>query len=40
MKPSPLVSPVVERTYPLAEAAAALWQLEREHARGKIVLSP
>jgi NADPH:quinone reductase-like Zn-dependent oxidoreductase len=34
------VSPAVERTYPLSEAKAALWHLEREHARGKIVLSP
>jgi NADPH:quinone reductase-like Zn-dependent oxidoreductase len=34
------ITPAVERTYPLAEAAAALWHLEREHARGKIVLSP
>jgi len=34
------VSPAIERTYPFAEAQAALWQLEREHARGKIVLSP
>jgi NADPH:quinone reductase-like Zn-dependent oxidoreductase len=33
------VEPVIERTYPLAEAADALWRLEREHARGKIVLS-
>ncbi|MFI7542741.1 NAD(P)-dependent alcohol dehydrogenase [Actinoplanes sp. NPDC049599] len=34
------VTPVVERTYPMAEAAAALWRLRDEHARGKIVLSP
>jgi NADPH:quinone reductase-like Zn-dependent oxidoreductase len=34
------IAPVIERTYPPAEGAAALWQLEREHARGKIVLSP
>lgn len=34
------VTPVIERTYPLAEAGTALWHLEREHARGKIVLSP
>ena len=34
------VTPVIERTYPLAEGAAALWHLEREHARGKIVLTP
>ena len=34
------VTPVIERTYPMAEAATALWHLEREHARGKIVFSP
>ncbi len=34
------ITPVIERTYPLPEAAGALWHLEREHARGKIVLSP
>jgi len=33
------VNPVIDRTYPLREAADALWHLEREHARGKIVLS-
>lgn len=30
--------PVVERTYPLAEAPAAMHHLEVEHARGKIVV--
>jgi NADPH:quinone reductase-like Zn-dependent oxidoreductase len=34
------IKPVIERTYPLAEARTALWHLKREHARGKIVLSP
>ena len=29
---------VIERTYPLAEAAAAMRHLEVEHARGKIVV--
>ncbi|MEV0825051.1 NAD(P)-dependent alcohol dehydrogenase [Nonomuraea rubra] len=32
------VTPVIERTYPLSETADALRLLEREHARGKIVL--
>lgn len=31
--------PVVDRTYPLAEAAAALHYLSEEHTRGKIVLT-
>jgi NADPH:quinone reductase-like Zn-dependent oxidoreductase len=33
------VKPAVERTYPLAEAAAALAHLGEGHARGKIVLT-
>ena len=33
------IKPVIERTFPMADAAAALWHLHREHARGKIVLS-
>jgi NADPH:quinone reductase-like Zn-dependent oxidoreductase len=33
------VKPVVERTYPLAEAAAALAHLGEGHARGKLVLT-
>lgn len=33
------VTPVVERTYPLAEAARALRYVEEEHARAKVVLS-
>ncbi|GAB3805245.1 NAD(P)-dependent alcohol dehydrogenase [Micromonospora zhanjiangensis] len=32
------LTPIVERTYPLAEAAAAIRRLEVEHARAKIVL--
>jgi NADPH:quinone reductase-like Zn-dependent oxidoreductase len=32
------VTPVIERMYPLSETADALRLLEREHARGKIVL--
>ena len=30
---------VIERTYPLAQAAAAVRHLEVEHARGKIVVT-
>jgi NADPH:quinone reductase-like Zn-dependent oxidoreductase len=33
------VTPVVGRTYPLVEAADALRELERGHARGKIVIT-
>ncbi|MFE7514924.1 NAD(P)-dependent alcohol dehydrogenase [Streptomyces sp. NPDC057540] len=33
------VVPLVERTYPLAEAARALRYVEEEHARAKVVLS-
>jgi NADPH:quinone reductase-like Zn-dependent oxidoreductase len=33
------VTPVVGATYPLAEAAEAIRELERGHARGKIVIS-
>jgi NADPH:quinone reductase-like Zn-dependent oxidoreductase len=32
------VRPVVERTYPLAEAPAALRHIEAGHARGKVVV--
>jgi NADPH:quinone reductase-like Zn-dependent oxidoreductase len=33
------VTPVVERTYPLSDAAEALRRLQDEHARGKTVLT-
>jgi NADPH:quinone reductase-like Zn-dependent oxidoreductase len=33
------VRPVIDRTYPLAEAAAAMRYLEAGHARGKIILA-
>jgi NADPH:quinone reductase-like Zn-dependent oxidoreductase len=33
------IRPVLDRTYPLAEAAAAMRHLEVEHARGKIVVT-
>ncbi|OLF17286.1 NAD(P)-dependent alcohol dehydrogenase [Actinophytocola xanthii] len=33
------VTPVVDRTFPLADAAAAIRYLEDEHARGKVVLT-
>lgn len=33
------IRPVIDRTYPLAEAAAALEHLELGHARGKVVIS-
>lgn len=33
------VRPVIDRTYPLADAAAAVRHLEVEHARGKIVVT-
>jgi NADPH:quinone reductase-like Zn-dependent oxidoreductase len=32
------VTPVVDRTFPLAEAAAAMTYVETEHARAKVVL--
>jgi NADPH:quinone reductase-like Zn-dependent oxidoreductase len=35
-----LLRPVVHRTYPLAEAREAFAELERGHARGKIVVVP
>jgi NADPH:quinone reductase-like Zn-dependent oxidoreductase len=33
------VTPVIDRTYPLAEAPAAMGYLEEGHARGKIVIT-
>jgi NADPH:quinone reductase-like Zn-dependent oxidoreductase len=33
------IRPVIDRTYPLADAAAAIRHLEVEHARGKIVVT-
>jgi NADPH:quinone reductase-like Zn-dependent oxidoreductase len=33
------VTPVIDRTYKLSEAAAALRYLEKGHARGKVVLT-
>jgi NADPH:quinone reductase-like Zn-dependent oxidoreductase len=33
------ITPVLDRTFPLAEAAAAMTYLETEHARGKVVLT-
>jgi NADPH:quinone reductase-like Zn-dependent oxidoreductase len=33
------VTPVVDRTYPLSETAAAIRYLEDEHARGKVVIT-
>ena len=32
------VVPVIDRTYPLSETPAAFWYLEKEHARGKVVI--
>jgi NADPH:quinone reductase-like Zn-dependent oxidoreductase len=32
------VTPVIDRAYPLREAAAAMRYLEAGHARGKIVI--
>jgi len=33
------ITPVIDRTYPLSDAAAAIGYLEQGHARGKIVLT-
>jgi NADPH:quinone reductase-like Zn-dependent oxidoreductase len=33
------IRPVLDRTYPLAEAAMAMRHLEVQHARGKIVVT-
>jgi len=32
-------TPVVDRTYPLSETAAAIGYLEQGHARGKVVIT-
>ena len=34
------VTPVIDRTYPLSEVAAAIRYLEEGHARGKVVITP
>jgi len=39
MAASGAIHPVIGRTYPLAEAAAALEHLESGQARGKVVLT-
>jgi len=33
------IRPVIDRTYPLADAAAAIRHLEVEHACGKVVVT-
>ena len=33
------VTPVVDRTYPLSEVAEAIRNMERHHARGKVVIT-
>jgi len=33
------VTPVIDRTYPLSEAAEAMRYLEEGHARGKVVIT-
>jgi NADPH:quinone reductase-like Zn-dependent oxidoreductase len=33
------ITPVIDRTYPLSEAAAAVRQLEDGHVRGKVVVT-
>jgi len=30
---------VIDRTFPLSETLAAFWYLEKEHARGKVVIT-
>jgi NADPH:quinone reductase-like Zn-dependent oxidoreductase len=34
------VTPVVDRTYPLAETSAAMRYLMQHHPRGKVVVTP
>lgn len=33
------IKPVIDRTFPLNETPAAFWYLEKEHARGKVVIT-
>ena len=33
------ITPVIDRTYPLSETAAAMRYLEEGHARGKVVIT-
>jgi NADPH:quinone reductase-like Zn-dependent oxidoreductase len=33
------VTPVIDRTYPLSDAAEAIRYLEQGHARGKVVIT-
>ncbi|MCU0486785.1 MAG: zinc-binding dehydrogenase [Anaerolineales bacterium] len=33
------IKPVIERTYPLREAPQAFRYLDKEHARGKVVIT-
>lgn len=33
------VTPMIDKTYPLSETSAAFWHLEKEHARGKVVIT-
>ena len=33
------IRPVIDRTYPLSETAAAIRYLEEGHARGKVVIT-
>jgi NADPH:quinone reductase-like Zn-dependent oxidoreductase len=34
-----MVTPVIDRTFPLSEAADAVRHLEKGHARGKVVVT-
>jgi NADPH:quinone reductase-like Zn-dependent oxidoreductase len=36
---STAVKPVIDRCYPLSEAADTIWYLEEGHARGKIIIT-
>jgi len=33
------ITPVIDRTYPLRDAAAAIGYLEQGHARGKVIIT-